>query len=258
MYRTKPLQLALFACVSMPIFSMSSSADVIAADNLVEGPILSPRRQVNTIDTPLKSWPEEVRYSSGSISTNPQDAGSTLRNLTFFQKNSDLPFYSRVVGEVFKIPAGDGNQMLEKIFLTARVILKDNKPLRFEARLLDLGEKRPLEYYEAGKNLLTGNSTFPIATPNKGADRGQIVGLTFTGADRVLLKAGRWYAFEIVSAPENNPDSEFTWLRNDNNQTMPKCMAYRVPFTETTTDQDVRTVIANRQLFIGVKTSPAN
>jgi hypothetical protein len=230
-----------------------SLAEVLVEDCVVSGSF--PNEATPIDSTPLNQWPEEVRYSSGSITAAPQVAGTVLQNSSHIQED-EFSLTSRVVGQVFHIPPGDGDQVLEKIFITAHAGLRNNAPMRFQARLVDLGESPDLAGYEAGTNLLEGKPEFEVFTPTE-RDNGQIISFTFTDKDRVRLKDGHWYAFEIVSDPDNDERSLLVWLRSLGvSQEMPDCLAYRVPFAEETSADDPRTVIENRQAFIGIKTSP--
>ena len=240
--------LNLFAAALLLVTVIPSLAEVQVNDCVVSGPV--PHGILG--DTPLNQWPEEVRYSSGSINAVPQVAGTILQNSSYGLYNS------RVVGQIFDIPHGDGDQVLEKIFITARVAIPDHTLPTFHVRLVDLGDSLDLEQYAAGTNLLWGNPTFEIMTPSE-PGLGQIMSFTFTDKDRVRLKEGHWYAFEIVSDPGNDKSSSLTWLRSGGvSRELPDCLVYQVPFAEETSVDDPRTALKNRQAFIGIKTSPAN
>lgn len=247
--------LNLFVAALLLASAIPSPAEVQVDDCVVSGPL--PNEEILMDSTPLNHWPEEVRYSSGSISASPQIAGTILQNSPYISPDSDFSLTSRVVGQIFNIPPGDGDQVLEKIFITARVGLRNKTPLKFQARLVDLGESPDIESYEAGTNLLDGSPKFEAFTPTS-RDDGQIISFTFTDKDRVRLKEGHWYAFEIASDPDNIAESSLTWLRCLGSKEMPDAPVFRVPFVEGSSAGDSRTVIKGRQAFIGIKTSPAN
>jgi len=243
--------LNLFVAALLLATATPSPAEVQVDDCVVSGPI--PYEAISVDSTTLNQWPEEVRYSSGSISASPQIAGTILQNRSHVRE--DMSLTSRVVGQIFNIPSGDGDQVLEKIFITAQVGLANNAPMRFQARLVDLGDSPGLEQYAAGTNLLWGNPEFEIVTPTE-KDYGQIIRFTFTDKDRVRLKESHWYAFEIVSDPENK--GSLNWLRSLGvSKEMPDAPVFRVPFAAETSVEDPRTVIKDRHAFIGIKTSPA-
>jgi hypothetical protein len=245
--------LNLFAAALLLVTVIPSLAGMQVDDCVVSGPL--PNGILD--DTPLNQWPEEVRYSSRSMNASPQIAGTILQNAPYITLDSDLSHTSRVVGQIFHIPPGDGDQVLEKIFITAQANLRNNMPMNFHARLVDLGESPDLAGYEAGTSLLEGSPEFEVFTPTE-RDYGQIISFTFTDKDRVRLKEGHWYSFELVSDPDNDKSS-LIWLRSLGvSQEMPDCLVYRVPFAEETSVDDPRTAIENRQAFIGIKTSPAN
>jgi hypothetical protein len=243
--------LNLFVAALLLAIATPSPAAVQVEDCVVSG--LIPNEAISVDSTPLNQWPEEMRYSSGSISKVPQSAGTILQNRSNVVQ--DMSLTSRVVGQIFNIPSGDEDQVLEKIFITAHVGLSNNSPLMFQARLVDLGESPDLEQYAAGTNLLESKPEFEIVTSTE-KDHGRIIRFTFTDKDRVRLKGGHWYAFEIVADPENK--GSLTWLRSSRvSKEMPDAPVYRVPFAEETSAEDPRTVIHDRQAFIGIKTSPA-
>jgi len=242
--------LSFFVAALLLATAIPSPAEVQVDDCVVSGPI--PNEEIPLESTPLNQWPEEVRYSSGSIRGAFKVTGTILQNSAYFSPGSDISLTSRVVGQIFNIPSGDGDQVLEKIFITAQA---NNAPMRFQARLVDLGDSPDLEQYAAGTNLLEGNPEFEIVTSSE-KDYAQIIRFTFTDKDRVRLKGGHWYAFEIVSDPEFK--GSLNWLRSLGvSKEMPDAPVFRVPFAEETSAEDPRTVIENRQAFIGIKTSPA-
>jgi len=247
--------LSFFVAALLLVTVIPSLAGMQVDDCVVSGPL--PNGILD--DTPLNQWPEEVRYSSRSMNASPQIVGTALQNTAYIQENQgqDMSVTSRVVGQIFNIPPGDGDQVLEKIFITAHAGLRNNAPMNFQARLVDLGDSPDLEQYAAGTNLLWGNPEFEIVTPTE-KNHGQIISFTFTDKDRVRLKEGHWYAFEIVSDPGNDKSSSLVWLRSLGvSQEMPDAPVFRVPFAEETSVADPRTVIKDRQAFIGIKTSPA-
>ena len=227
-------------------------------DCVVRGPL--PLDPATFANSPLNKWPEDVRYSSGPLRGIPQTGCTVLRNASFTATGSEIPACSRVVAQTFNIPGSDENQVLEKIFILAMARLNSDSQasdsrMKFQARLIDLGEIPVFKKYEAGANLLQGNAEFEISTPPLGVSEARIVSFVFTGNDRVRLKKNRWYAFEIVSNPANHSGAEFTWIRALDVE-MPNAFVFRVPFTKTTKTSDPREAIENRQAFIGIQTKP--
>lgn len=236
------LVIAIF-CVASSLQAGVAVNDCVMSGNFDEG-------------SHLRQWPEEVKYSA-PIYGIPQSAGTTFRSL-FLPDEEGNPKFSRVVGQAFDIPSGDGDQILEKIFMPARVALPGNIPIRFKVRLVDLGSSPDLEEYEEGSNLFRSNPEVEIATPSADKGSGQIVSFTFTGDDRIRLKAGNSYAFELVADPKNAPNAHFFWLRGVGKPSqLGKAPAFRVPFTDEANASDLRTAIKGRQAFIGIKTSSA-
>jgi len=204
-------------------------------------------------------WPEDVQYSSGVQRGSLQLAGTMLCNNPAPTKNANMNFInSRVVGQVFHIPPGDGDQILEKIFITSNSNFPRNTWINLNARLVDLGEKPNLEKYEPGENLLKSNPEFQIDPRVNVSGIQMITGFNFQGEDRARLKKGHTYSFELVLNPESSPTASFTWLRAlDVGVELPNSPVFCVPSTATSTINDPRMVIKNRQAFIGIKTTPA-
>jgi hypothetical protein len=165
--------------------------------------------------------------------------------------------HCRVLGQVFNVPEAEGDQFLEKIFILAQVMVADKIPIELQVRLVDLGTDTILDEYQEGTNLLANNPKVEIVTPTADKNSAQIVGFTFTGADRIRLKAGHWYSFELVSAPENNKNSSFSWLRGNGATPIPDAQVFRVCYTDQTKSSDTRVAMRKRQTFFGIKTSPA-
>lgn len=231
-------------------------AEIQVNDSVVTGTIGSPNEEAIT------KWPEDVQFSATlAPEADPQTVGTTLRNqiATVESLNGEVwQAHSRVVAQTFQIPGDQPDQTLEKIFLLGQASLPGNSPMKFTARLVDLGDCPDLEAYDAGTNLFTDDPAFEITTP---ADRhsAQVVSFTFTDKHRVTLKKGHTYAFEIVLDDEMNPRSAFTWLRSTRiDPNLPDAPVFFVPFTDSSKSTDPRTALKNRQAFIGIKTSPAD
>jgi len=231
---------------------------MVVEDCMVEGLIPFAQAGVAVGDSELSKWPEEVRYTSYPIEVTSQVACTALS--TQERLNDGTPVTSRVVGQSFGIPSEDGDQILEKIFITAAA--NPVKGSSYSARLVDLGDSPDRDSYDAGKSLLPADATFEITTPSSlGKGAGRIMSFTFSGAERVRLKAGHWYSFELVANPDNKPAAGLSWFRSGARAMatapLPEATAFCVPTTEGTTKDDRRTLVKDRQCYIGIKTSPA-
>lgn len=231
---------------------------MVVEDCVVEGLIPFAQAGVAVGDSELSKWPEEVRYTSYPIEVTSQVAGTIVSLGEMLVDGT--PISSRVVGQSFGIPLEDGDQFLEKILITAKV--NPVKGSSYSARLVDLGDSPDREGYDAGNSLLPGDTTFEINTPasrEKGA--GRIMSFTFTGAERVRLKAGHSYSFELVANPENKAAAVLSWFRSGQRAMatapLPDATAFCVPTAEGTTKDDRRSPLKDRQCYIGIKTSPA-
>lgn len=230
-------------------------AEIQVNDSVTTGSLGSPNEESIT------KWPEEVQFSSTLLpNADAQTAGTILRNFSdkvLGRNGEEYAANSRVIGQTFHIPEDSTNQVLEKIFILGQAVLPGNAPMKFSARLVDLGESPSADEYDAGKNLFPENSTFEIATPTD-RNGAQIVSFTFTGDHRITLKKGHSFAFEIISDEENKPGSSFTWLRSMGfDPNLPDSPVFFVPFTESSKSSDQRTGMKNRQTYIGIKTTPA-
>jgi hypothetical protein len=248
---------SLLLGILLPAALIPLHAELHLDDAVVTGPLPTQEAPKNS---PLCTWSEEVTYSA-PVSGPVQTTGTTLSNAILMSPDGVWSMTSRVVAQPFSIPEDGTDQMLEKIFIPVLVDLRGKSPLPLRARLVDLGSSPSLEEYEAGTNLLTEPAELAFSTASE-RDSGQIASITFSGNDRIRLKKGHTYSFELLLDPENPPKKApqpaLTWMRGLRvNKGFCDMPAFYVPYTEQTSHTSTRTAIKDRQAFMGVKTSPA-
>jgi hypothetical protein len=146
-----------------------------------------------------------------------------------------------LVGQLFNIPDSDGDQLLDKIFIVARVELSQNKPMVFDLRLVDLGDSPSMDEYNEGTNLLGTIPRVEIASPSPDSLSGQIVKLHIHWDEPRPPEERPLVCLRTRLCPENK--GILTWYRGVGLRKLPDCPVFRVFFSEETNASSPRTAI---------------